>query len=80
MGVLWLLATLLLLAAAVALWAAPRAFWILGTVGLVISQGVIVASWGNARFDRYAAPGGEYAYAEFDGIEMSAGDAAPRPR
>ncbi len=50
MGALWLLATLLLLAAAVALWAAPRAFWIVGAVGLVISQGVIVASWGDACF------------------------------
>jgi hypothetical protein len=54
MGALWLLATLLLLAAAVALWAAPRAFWILGAVGLVISQGVIVASWGDARFGTIA--------------------------
>lgn len=53
-GVLWLLATLLLLAAAVALWAAPRAFWILAAVGLVISQGVIVASWGDARFGTFA--------------------------
>jgi hypothetical protein len=54
MGVLWLLATLLLLASAVALWAAPRAFWILGAAGLVISQGVIVASWGDARLGTLA--------------------------
>lgn len=53
-GVLWLLATLLLLAAAVALWAAPRAFWVIGAVGLVISQGVIFASWGDARFGTLA--------------------------
>ncbi len=54
MGLLWLLATLLLLTAAVALWAAPRAFWILGAAGLVVSQGVIVASWGDARFGTLA--------------------------
>lgn len=54
MGLLWLLATLLLLAAAVALWAAPRAFWILGAVGLVVSQAVIATSWGDARFGTVA--------------------------
>jgi hypothetical protein len=53
-GLLWLLATLLLLAAAVALWAAPRMFWIVGAVGLVVSQGVIVPSWGDARFGTLA--------------------------
>lgn len=54
MGLLWLLATLLLLAAAVALWAAPRAFWILVAVGLVVSQGGIFASWSDARFGTLA--------------------------
>jgi hypothetical protein len=54
MGGLWLLATLLLLAAAVALWAAPRVFWILGAAGLVASQWVIIASWGDARFGSIA--------------------------
>jgi len=54
MGLLWLLATLLLWAAVVALWAAPRAFWILGAAGLVISQAVIFASWGDARFGTLA--------------------------
>jgi hypothetical protein len=53
-GLLWLLATLLLLAAAVALWAAPRAFWVLGAAGLVVSQVVIVASWGDARWGTLA--------------------------
>lgn len=47
---LWLLATLLLLTAALALWAAPRVFWIIGAAGLVVSQWAIVASWGDARF------------------------------
>jgi hypothetical protein len=54
MGLMWLLATLLLLAAAVALWVAPRAFWVLGAAGVVISQVVIVASWGDARFGTLA--------------------------
>jgi hypothetical protein len=54
MGLLWLLATLLLLAAMLALWAAPRAFWIVGAAGLVVSQGVVVASWGDARFGTLA--------------------------
>lgn len=54
MGGLWLLATLLLLAAAVALWAAPRVFWILGAAGLVASQWVIITSWGDARFGSIA--------------------------
>jgi hypothetical protein len=49
MGVVWLLATLLLLAAAAALWVAPRTFWILGGVGVIASQVAIVASWGDAR-------------------------------
>lgn len=53
-GLLWLLATLLLLAAAVALWTAPRTFWILGAAGLVVSQAVIFASWGDARFGTVA--------------------------
>ena len=53
-GVLWLLASLLLWSAAVALWAAPRAFWLLGAAGLVVSQGVIIASWGDARFGTLA--------------------------
>jgi hypothetical protein len=36
-----------------------------------------LASRGEAR---YAAPGGEYAYLEFDGIEVTVGDAASGPR
>ncbi len=54
MGVVWLLATLLLLAAAAALWIAPRTFWIIGGVGVIVSQVVIVASWGDARFGTVA--------------------------
>jgi hypothetical protein len=54
MGVVWLLATLLLLAAAAALWVAPRMFWVIGGVGLVVSQVAIVASWGDARLGTLA--------------------------
>lgn len=50
MGVVWLLATFLLLAAAAALWVAPRLFWIIAGIGLVASQAAILASWGDARF------------------------------
>jgi len=54
MGAVWLLATLLLLAAVAALWAAPRLFWLIAGVGLVVSQVAIVASWGDARFGTLA--------------------------
>jgi hypothetical protein len=50
MGVLWLAAAALLVAAVTALLAAPRWFWLIGAVGLVASQTAIVASWGDARF------------------------------
>jgi len=47
-------------------------------VGGYQSQGKYrLASRGEAR---YAAPGGEYAYAEFTNIEVTVGDAVPGPR
>jgi hypothetical protein len=49
MGVVWLVAALLLLAASVALFALPRWFWVLGTLGMLASQAVIVTSWADAR-------------------------------
>ncbi len=49
MGVVWLAATAVLLAAVVVLFAAPRWFWLIGLVGLVASQAAIIASWGDAR-------------------------------
>jgi hypothetical protein len=54
MGGLWLLATLLLLAAVVALWSAPGMFWIIGALGLVASQAAIFGSWGDARLGTLA--------------------------
>lgn len=54
MGVLWLAAAVLLLAAVALLFAAPRWFWLVGLVGLVASQAAIIASWGDARFGTIA--------------------------
>jgi hypothetical protein len=50
MALLWLMAAVLLVAAVIALFAAPRWFWVIGAVGLVASQVAIVSSWGDARF------------------------------
>lgn len=50
MGLVWLAAATLLLGSAVALFAAPRWFWLLAVLGVVASQVAIVASWRDARF------------------------------
>jgi hypothetical protein len=50
MGVVWLAATTLLLAATGALWVSPRWFWLLAAVGIATSQTAIVTSWRDARF------------------------------
>jgi hypothetical protein len=50
MGLLWLAAASLLVAATVALFAMPRWFWLLGALGMLASQTVILASWADARF------------------------------
>lgn len=47
-GVLWLLAALLCLAAAGALFLAPRWWWVVGGLAVVASQVVIVTSWSDA--------------------------------
>jgi uncharacterized protein DUF6544 len=49
LGVAWLVATLALLGAAAALFAAPRSFWLMGAFGILVSQFVIVSSWSDAR-------------------------------
>jgi len=54
MGVLWLVAAVLIITAALLLFAAPRWFWLVGLAGLVASQIAIVASWGDARFGTIA--------------------------
>ena len=53
LGVAWLVAALALLGAAAALFVAPRAFWLVGAFGILISQIVIVSSWSDARFGTF---------------------------
>lgn len=53
-GALWLLAAALLMASAFTLHAAPRAFWLVGAIGVALSQIVIVTSWSDARFGTLA--------------------------
>ena len=50
MGLVWLCASVLMLAASVAFVAAPRWFWLVGACALVLSQSAILASWGDAKF------------------------------
>jgi len=50
MGIVWLAATLLLLAADVALFTTPRWFWAVGGLGLVMSQVAIAGSWADAKY------------------------------
>lgn len=50
LGIAWLVATLALLGAAVSLFAAPRAFWLVGAFGILVSQWVIVSSWSDAKY------------------------------
>ncbi|MCY7343615.1 MAG: hypothetical protein LH603_17725 [Pseudonocardia sp.] len=47
-GVLWLTATLLCLVAAAALFLAPRRWWAVGALAVLVSQAVIVTSWSDA--------------------------------
>ncbi|CAN5841948.1 hypothetical protein BH11MYX2_BH11MYX2_10230 [soil metagenome] len=49
MGILWLVAMLLLLAAATTRYLAPHWFWAVGAVALVLSQTLIITAWGDAR-------------------------------
>lgn len=49
-GALWLLAAVLFLAAAAALFSWPRAWWAIGAVAIVISTFVILPAWSDARF------------------------------
>jgi hypothetical protein len=51
MGVAWLLAAVTMLSLVVT---PPRAFWIVGLGGVVLSQVVIIASWSDAKFGTIA--------------------------
>jgi hypothetical protein len=49
-GAVWLLAALLFLAAAAALFVWPRGWWAIGACAIVVSMFVIVPSWTDAKF------------------------------
>jgi len=53
LGVAWLVAMLALLGADAALFVAPRAFWLVGAFGILISQIVIASSWSDAKFGTF---------------------------
>lgn len=48
-GTAWLIAAMAVLATSVTLLAAPRAWWIVGSVAVLLSQAVVFSSWGDAR-------------------------------
>lgn len=48
-GVLWLAATLLLLAGAGLVWMARQEWWLPAIVGIALSQALIVAAWSDAK-------------------------------
>jgi len=50
LGLLWLAALVATLSTAVALYAWPRGWWIVGAVALVASQAAIVSSWADAKY------------------------------
>jgi hypothetical protein len=49
LGLLWLAAAILLVASMVALVVWPRWWWLPGTLALIVSQGIIASSWGDAK-------------------------------
>lgn len=53
-GILWLLAATLLIAAAVGLAAHASRWWLPGVIGVLISQGLILMTWTDARFGTVA--------------------------
>ena len=54
-GLVWLVATGLFVASAVALYASPRRFWMVGAAALVLSQTLICGSWRDAKFGTVAS-------------------------
>ena len=50
LGTLWLLAALLFVSAAAALFVWPRGWWAIGACAIVVSMVVIVPSWTDAKF------------------------------
>ena len=54
MGIVWLVAGVAVLAAAVHLAVAPRSWWITGLMAVVLSQAVVFSAWHDARFGTVA--------------------------
>ncbi|MBK7049154.1 MAG: hypothetical protein IPH48_22145 [bacterium] len=54
LGAPWLLAAVLFIATAIALFAWPRLWWVVGAAAVVVSQAVILTSWSDARFGTIA--------------------------
>ena len=54
LGIVWSLAAVLFIAAAICLFTWPRWWWAVGGVALVLSQLVIASSWSDARFGTIA--------------------------
>ncbi len=54
LGIVWLCAALLFVAAAVALSTWPERWWMIGAAAIVVSQVAIVSSWTDARFGTIA--------------------------
>jgi hypothetical protein len=54
LGLVWLAAAVLLLASALALVLAPRWFWLLGALALLVSQIAVVSAWSDAKFGTLA--------------------------
>lgn len=50
LGGAWLVAMLALLLSAVTLFVAPRLFWLVGAVGIITSEAVILLSWSDAKW------------------------------
>jgi hypothetical protein len=49
MGVLWLVGALMLAAACGALFVAPRGFWVCAALAAVVSKGLVLTAWSDAR-------------------------------
>jgi hypothetical protein len=54
MGLVWIVASVLMVAASVVIVVAPQWFWLVGACALVLSQSAIFVSWSDAKFGTLA--------------------------
>jgi hypothetical protein len=54
MAAVWLAASLLMLGAAVSLWAWPRVWWVVALAAVIVSQVAIASAWTDARYGTVA--------------------------